>query len=70
MEGEQITIQDIFSFDYGAGLDEHGRFRGTVQPTGIRPLFSDRLKDLGIELPSGVFGAVDVDFLANGGRKR
>jgi pilus assembly protein CpaF len=70
MEGEQITIQDIFSFDYSAGLDEHGKFRGTIQPTGIRPLFSDRLKDLGIELPSGVFGAVDVDFLANGGRKR
>jgi pilus assembly protein CpaF len=70
MEGEQITIQDIFSFDYSAGLDEHGRFRGTIQPTGIRPLFSDRLKDLGIELPSGVFGAVDVDFLASGGRKR
>ena len=35
-----------------------------------RNAFRTRLKDLGIELPSGVFGAVDVEFLANGGRKR
>ena len=70
MEGEQITIQDIFSYDYAAGIDEHGKFRGTIQPTGIRPLFSDRLKDHGIELPSGVFGTPDIDFLANGGRKK
>jgi pilus assembly protein CpaF len=70
MEGEQITIQDIFSYDYAAGIDEQGKFRGTIQPTGIRPLFSDRLKDHGIELPSGVFGTPDIDFLANGGRKK
>ncbi len=57
MEGQVVTLQDIFEFDYGAGLDEDGRFRGGIRPTGIRPQFSDRLKDVGIELPAGVFGA-------------
>jgi pilus assembly protein CpaF len=60
MEGETITIQDIFSFDYRAGFDSDGRFVGVVEPTGIRPHFSEHLRDLGIELPAGVFGAVEV----------
>ena len=63
MEGDTITIQDIFTFDYKAGFDDEGRFAGTVRPTGIRPRFSDHLKDLGIELPAGVFGAPDLDKL-------
>ncbi len=57
MEGQVVTLQDIFEFDFSAGLDEDGRFRGQVRPTGIRPQFSDRLKDLGINIPAGVFGA-------------
>src|SRR3954463_13726614 len=28
MEGDVITLQDVFLFDYGMGVDEHGRFRG------------------------------------------
>jgi pilus assembly protein CpaF len=69
MEGETITIQDIFTFDYKAGFDEDGRFAGTIRPTGIRPRFSDHLKDLGIELPAGVFGAPDLNSLTKKGRK-
>ena len=68
MEGDTITIQDIFTFDYKAGFDEDGRFAGTVRPTGIRPRFSDHLKDLGIELPAGVFGAPDLGKLTRPGR--
>ncbi len=60
MEGETITIQDVFRFDYSAGRDQNGRFLGGVVPTGIRPQFTDRLKDVGIELPPEVFGAVSV----------
>lgn len=56
MEGEVITLQDIYEFDYGAGLDEHGRFAGSIMPTGIRPAFTDRLDDLGVSLPPGIFG--------------
>jgi pilus assembly protein CpaF len=68
MEGDKITIQEIFSFDYRAGTDENGRLTGVIRPTGIRPRFSDKLKDLGIELPAGVFGAPDIASITNGRR--
>ena len=71
MEGDTITIQDVFRFDYAAGRDEDGRFLGTITPTGIRPQFTDRLKDFGIEIPADVFGAVTVPQGRNGrGGKR
>ncbi len=71
MEGETITIQDVFRFDYSAGRDEDGRFLGQIQPTGIRPQFTDRLKDFGIEISADVFGAVSVPTGRNGrGGKR
>ena len=57
MEGQTITLQDIFLFDYDAGIDEHGRFRGTSKPTGIRPAFTEKLAHYGIHLPPSVFGA-------------
>jgi pilus assembly protein CpaF len=69
MEGDTITIQDIFTFDYKAGFDDDGRFVGTVRPTGIRPRFSDHLKDLGIELPAGVFGVPDLGKLTRSSRR-
>ncbi|MCL1595476.1 MAG: CpaF family protein [Actinomycetia bacterium] len=69
MEGDTITIQEIFTFDYKAGFDEDGRFAGVIRPTGIRPRFSEHLKDLGIELPAGVFGAPDLSSLTKKGRK-
>ena len=37
MEGDVITLQDVFLFDYGMGVDEHGRFRGHLKATGVRP---------------------------------
>jgi pilus assembly protein CpaF len=55
MEGEVITQQDLYEFDYDAGIDEHGRFRGGLIPTGIRPNITKRLKDAGIELPAELF---------------
>jgi pilus assembly protein CpaF len=55
MEGEVITLQDLFLFDYRAGIDEHGRFRGTVQPTGLRPRFLERLHDQGTPIDPELF---------------
>jgi pilus assembly protein CpaF len=69
MEGETITIQDIFSFDYRAGFNSDGRFAGVVEPTGIRPRFSEHLKDLGIELPAEVFGVPDFSTAPQAGRR-
>jgi pilus assembly protein CpaF len=55
MEGDVITLQDIFLFDYSAGVDEHGRFRGQLKATGVRPKFTEKLADLGIRLGPEVF---------------
>src|SRR4051794_11635594 len=55
MEGDVITLQDIFLFDFGMGVDEHGKFQGTLKPTGIRPKFAEKLADYGIRLGPEVF---------------
>ena len=55
MEGEIITMQDLFTFNYAAGRDEQGRFRGGLVSTGLRPKFAEDLKDQGIELPANLF---------------
>ena len=50
MEGDVITLQDLFLFDFRAGLDERGRFVGSLHPTGLRPYFLDKLQDLGVSV--------------------
>ena len=55
MEGDVITLQDIYTFDYRAGIDENGRFRGIIQPTGLRPRFLDRLSDHGVHFDPDLF---------------
>jgi pilus assembly protein CpaF len=59
MEGETVTLQDAFLFDYSAGVDAHGKFLGKPVPTGVRPRFTERFDDLGIKLSPRVFGAVE-----------
>lgn len=54
MEGEVITLQDIFVFEQ-EGLDKEGNIRGEFKATGIRPKFIERFKAEGIELPSDIF---------------
>ena len=55
MESDVITLQDLFVFDYSAGRDENGRFRGSLRSTGLRPKFTEHLHDLGIDLPPSMF---------------
>jgi pilus assembly protein CpaF len=55
MEGEIVTLQDAFVFDYSAGVDADGRFLGKPVSTGVRPRFVDRFNDLGITVPQSVF---------------
>ena len=55
MEGDVITLQDVFLFDFGMGVDEHGRFRGHLKATGVRPKFAEKLQDQGIRLGPEVF---------------
>ncbi len=51
MEGDTITMSTLYKFDYDAGLDANGRFLGQLRPTGLRPMFSDELKHMGLNLP-------------------
>ena len=54
MEGEMITMSDIFEFEQ-TGY-ENDRIVGRIRPTGIRPQFGERIEDAGINLPPSVFG--------------
>ena len=54
MEGEIITMSDIFEFEQ-TGI-EGGKIIGRIRPTGLRPKFIDRIEQAGIHLPPSVFG--------------
>jgi pilus assembly protein CpaF len=55
MEGDIITMQDLFLFDYGMGIDESGRYLGHLKATGIRPSFANKLADQGLKLSLAMF---------------
>jgi pilus assembly protein CpaF len=55
MEGDVITMQDVFLFDYRAGYDEDGHPRGTLRSTGLRPKFLDKLAAAGVSVDPEMF---------------
>jgi pilus assembly protein CpaF len=55
MESDVITLQELFTFDYGAGRDQNGHFLGRLLSTGLRPKFTEHLHDVGVELPQSMF---------------
>ena len=57
MEGEIITMQDLFIFER-QGMDEDGNVLGRFRPTGVRPKFADRLQAYGVDLASTLFSDV------------
>ncbi len=54
MEGDVITMQDIFVYER-EGIGGQGQVLGQFRATGIRPRFTERLKAYGIELPMSLF---------------
>ena len=54
MEGETITMQEIFLYER-TGIDSQGQVLGRFRPTGIRPRFAERLKSCGLQLPRTFF---------------
>jgi pilus assembly protein CpaF len=54
MEGETITMQEIFMYER-TGVDKEGNVIGRFRPTGIRPRFAERLKACGLQLPRVFF---------------
>jgi pilus assembly protein CpaF len=50
------VLQDLYLFDYSMGIDPDGRFLGQLKSTGIRPGFSERLANYGVNLDHSLFG--------------
>jgi pilus assembly protein CpaF len=60
MEGDIITMQEIFVFEK-LGLNQDGKVVGRFRATGVRPKVSERLLAAGIRLPASMFeGVVEV----------
>jgi pilus assembly protein CpaF len=54
MEGDTVTLQDIFVFEK-MGVREDGRIRGGFRTMGLRPKFAEQLQASGIDLPADLF---------------
>src|ERR1041385_847999 len=54
MEGEVITMTDVFVFEQ-TGI-ENGQIMGRLRPTGLPPKFMDKIEAAGINLPPSIFG--------------
>ncbi len=61
MEGDVITMQDLFTFDR-LGIDTDGSVLGRFRATGIRPRCADRLQAYGIDLAETLFANADFGF--------
>ncbi len=57
MEGDTIVMTDVFKFKQKGS--EEGKVLGGLEPTGILPLFAERLKREGFDLGQALFGAVE-----------
>ncbi|UUW87550.1 CpaF family protein [Nocardioides sp. WV_118_6] len=55
MEGDIITLQDIFVFDNSAGFDENGRILGRLRSTGLRPKFLEKLAYANVAVDPTIF---------------
>jgi len=54
MEGDTVTMQDIFTFEK-TGVTDSGRVIGRFRATGVRPKFYERLRTAGMQLPASIF---------------
>jgi pilus assembly protein CpaF len=59
MEGNVITLQDIFVYEK-LGITKEGKVLGRFRATGIRPVSADRVEIAGIKIPDNLFSAEKV----------
>jgi pilus assembly protein CpaF len=57
MEGDTVTMQDIFLFEK-LGVNEEGKVKGRFKATGVRPKFYEKIRASGMTLPASVFEQV------------
>jgi pilus assembly protein CpaF len=55
MEGDVITLQDIFVYDHSMGFDENGRSLGRLRSTGLRPKFLEKLAMVNVHVDPMLF---------------
>ncbi|KRF18037.1 pilus assembly protein CpaF [Nocardioides sp. Soil797] len=55
MEGDVITLQDIFVYDHSAGFDAEGRSRGRLVSTGLRPSFLEKMTYANVTVDPALF---------------
>ncbi|MEP6815362.1 MAG: CpaF family protein [Marmoricola sp.] len=55
MEGDVITLQDIFLYDTAAGFDKEGRAMGTLRATGLRPKFLEKMANSNVTVDPMLF---------------
>jgi pilus assembly protein CpaF len=63
MEGDTVVLTDVFKF-VQTGIGDDGHIIGELKPTGIRPLFENRLEMAGFKLKGEVFGVNIAEMLA------
>jgi pilus assembly protein CpaF len=66
MEGDIITLTELFLFDWSAAMDADGKFANTIHATGMRPKFEEKLNDAGIRLEASLFGFDPTGWQAGG----
>ena len=57
MEGDVITLQDVFVFDHSAGFDADGHSRGYLRSTGLRPKFLEKMAHDNVSVDLMLFAA-------------
>ena len=57
MEGQVVTMQDLFRFEQ-VGIDAEGRVQGEFKATGIRPRFAEKFEVAGIHLPAEIYSGM------------
>ena len=76
MEGEVITLQDVYRFVFADGGRESARSTGRLRATGLRPKITDKLREAGVDLPPKLFrdgkgdGSTVATLSARAGRRR
>jgi pilus assembly protein CpaF len=55
MESDVIQLQDIFEFEIQSVAPDR-TITGALRPTGLRPVFLEKFKKRGIDLPQSMFG--------------
>ena len=55
MEGDVITLQDVFVYDHGAGFNADGKAMGTLRATGLRPKFLEKMEHANVRIDPLIF---------------